>query len=266
MLRQLVERTSRLEGLPHPGKGTCRARRRSRNPRLSLLLVAMVALLVSPGASYARKKKKQKQVSFQQSLLDYERQAQEGVANAAHTTGSLWNPNGPLADLAKDDKAYRVGDILTIDVIEQTSSAATGNVKTSRSFSASSGITALMGEIGSSAGIANLFSPTSNRALNGQAQTSSSYQFSTDLAATVVDVLPNRYLVVQATRSVAVDNEQQQVVVRGICRPTDIEPGDVIPSTALADLSVQVIGKGIITDETAPPNKIIRLILKIVGF
>jgi flagellar L-ring protein FlgH len=228
--------------------------------------LSLILLLLSPGSTFARKKKKQKQETFQQSLLEYERQAQEGVANTGYTTGSIWNPAGPLAELARDDKAYRVGDILNIDVIEQTSSAATGNVKTSRSFSASSGISALMGEIGSSAGLANLFSPTSNRALNGQAQTSDSYQFSTNLAATVVDVLPNRYLVVQATRSVEVDNEQQQVVVRGICRPTDIQPGNVIPSTSLADLSVQVIGKGIITDETAPPNKLIRFILKIVGF
>ena len=226
--------------------------------------VAAGLMLLSPGLGYARKKKKK--VTFQQSLAEYVRDAQQGVQNTAPTPGSLWNPNGRFSELPRDDKAYRLGDILTIDIIEQTTAQTTGNVKTSRSFNASSGITSLMGQLGPSAGLANLFSPFSTRALNGQAQTASTSQLSTNLAATVVDVLPNDYLVLQATRTVEVDNQTQQVILRGIARPSDINSGNVIPSTALADLSVQIIGKGVVTNDTSPPNKIVRAILKIVGF
>lgn len=226
----------------------------------------LILVLIVPGGAYARKKKKDQPVTFQQSLYEYIRQAQEGVANTGQTPGSIWNPNGAFSRLPRDDKAYRLGDILTINIIEQTTAQTTGNVKASRTFSASSGISALFGQIGPTAGLQNIFSPNSSRALNGQAQTQSSSLLTTAVAASVVAVLPNDYLVVQATRTVEVDNQLQQVILRGIARPSDIGPGNSIPSTSLADLSVQVAGKGVITDNTRPPNKVIRAILRVVGF
>lgn len=227
----------------------------------------IIVALAAPAACYARKKKdKKRPVTFQQSLSEYMQQAEQGMANPAPTTGSIWNPNGPLAQLPRDDKAFRLGDMLTINIIEQTTSQTSGQVKAGRTFSASSGISALMGQIGPTAGLQNLFSPNSTKALNGQAQTQSSSLLTTALAATVVGVLPNNYLVVQAMRTVEVDNQEQQVILRGIARPSDIGPDNSIASTSLADLSVQVTGKGVISDNTRPPNKIVRAILRVVGF
>lgn len=233
---------------------------------IAALFLALLLAISAPG--YARKKSKKQQtpVTFQQSLDEYVREARLAVSNPAPTTGSIWNPNGPYAELPRDDKAHMLGDMVTINIIEQTTAQSSGNVKTSRTFNASSGISALFGQIGPAAGINNIFSPNSARALNGQAQTQSSSSLATSLAATVVGVLPNNYLVVQATRTVEVDNEQQQVVLRGIARPSDIGPDNSIPSTSLADLSVQVIGRGVITDDTRPPNKVVRAILRVVGF
>lgn len=233
---------------------------------MRMIVFGIALLLISPGWTYARKKKKAPPVTFQQSLNEYMQQAQQAISNPAPTTGSIWNPNGPLAELPRDDKAFHLGDILTINIIEQTTAQTSGNVKTSRTFNANSGISALMGQIGPAAGINNLFSPNSSRALNGQAQTASTSLLTTALAATVVGVLPNDYLVVQATRTVAVDGQQQQVILRGIARPHDVAPNNSIPSTSLADLSVQITGKGVITDDTRPPNKIVRAILRVVGF
>ncbi|MGH9396958.1 MAG: flagellar basal body L-ring protein FlgH [Terriglobia bacterium] len=231
-----------------------------------LMVSWMILTLLAPGISYARKKKKPAPVTFQESLNEYIREAQQGVSNPLPTTGSLWNSNGPLAQLPRDDKAFRLGDILTINIIEQTTAQSSGNVKAGRTFNASSGISAFFGQIGPTAGLQNLFSPNSTKTLNGQAQTQSSSLLTTALAASVVGVLPNNYLVVQATRTVEVDNQQQQVILRGVARPSDIGPDNSIPSTSLADLSVQVTGKGVISDNTRPPNFVIRAILRVVGF
>jgi flagellar L-ring protein precursor FlgH len=234
---------------------------------MRLVVPWIMLLLIAPQWTYARKKKKNTPVvTFQQSLYQYIRDAQQGVTNTAATTGSIWNSNGQLAQLARDDKAYRLGDVVTIDIIEQTSATTTGDVKASRTFSASSGISSLFGVIGPAAGLQNIFSPNSTKTLNGQAQTDSTSALSTNVAATVVAVLPNNYLVVQATRTVEVDNQQQQVILRGIARPSDISSANAIPSTALADLTVQVSGKGVISDNVRPPNIIIRAILRVVGF
>ncbi|HEX5483633.1 MAG TPA: flagellar basal body L-ring protein FlgH [Terriglobia bacterium] len=235
--------------------------------RCLIVLLPIFLLLIAPGGALAKKKKKENAaVLYQQSLNAYIRQAQKGVANTVPTVGSIYNPNGAFSKLPRDDKAYRLGDILTINIIEQTTAQSTGNVKSARTFSASSGISALFGELGPTNRLQSLFSPNSQNALAGQAQTGSSSLLTTALAATIVGVLPNDYLVIQATRAVMVDNQRQEVILRGIARPTDIGPDNAIPSTALADLSVEVVGKGIITDETRPPNRIIRAILRIIGF
>ena len=239
-------------------------RSRGNNSKRWLIFAGAALFLLAPSGTFARKKAKQ--VSFQQSLAEYIRQAEQGVANTGPTAGSIWNPNGAFARLPRDDKAYRLGDILTINIIEQTTAQATGTVKSSRDFSASSSISALLGQIGPTSGLQNIFSPNSTSALNGQAQTASTSSLATSLAATVVAVLPNNYMVVQAMRTVKVDNQLQQVILRGIVRPSDIGPDNSIPSTALADLNVQVDGKGVINDGTRPPNRLIRAILRVVGF
>ena len=239
-------------------------RRRRKSFKRWLILSGTGLCLMAPGWVFARQKPKQ--ITFQQSLAEYIRQARQGVANPAPTTGSIWNPNGPLAQLPRDDKAYRLGDILTINIIEETTAQSTGTVKSSRDFSASSSIGALFGQIGPTSGLQNIFSPSSSKALNGQAQTASTSSLTTSLAATVVAVLPNNYMVVQAMRTVKMDNQLQQVILRGVVRPSDIAPDNSVPSTALADLSVRVIGKGVINDSTRPPNWLVREFLKIVGF
>lgn len=241
--------------------------RSHRNVSKWLLIADGIAFLaLVPNGVYARNNKKTKQISYQQSLREYIRQAEQGVANTAQTEGSIWNPNGAFAQLPRDDKAHRLGDILTINIVEQTTAQATGTVKSSRDFAASSSISALMGEIGPTSGLQNIFSPNSSKSLNGQAQTASTSSLSTSLAATVVDVLPNNYMVVQAIRTVNVDNQMQQVILRGIVRPSDIGPDNAVPSTALADLSVVINGKGVISDNTRRPNALVRAILRIVGF
>ena len=229
-----------------------------------LFVPGMALILLIPGVSSA--KKEPKAVPYQQSLQEYIHQAEMGVANTQPTAGSLWNPNGAFAQLPRDDKAHRLGDILTINIIEQTTAQASGTVKASRDFSASSSVSALMGQIGPTSGWQNIFSPSSSNALSGQAQTASTSSLSTSVAATVVDVLPNSYLVVQAIRTLKVDNQEQQVVLRGIVRPSDISPDNSVPSTALADLSVTVNGKGVISDSTRRPNALVRAILRITGF
>src|SRR5579875_1568914 len=239
-------------------------RSRGRHSTSWRFVPGMALLLLIPGHSFA--KKKPQEVSYEQSLQEYVRQAEQGVANPQPTVGSIWNPNGVFAQLPRDDKAHRPGDILTINIIEQTTAQASGTVKASRDFSASSSVSALMGQIGPTSGWQNIFSPSSSNALSGQAQTASTSSLSTSVAATVVDVLPNSYLVVQAIRTLKVDNQEQQVVLRGIVRPSDISPDNSVPSTALADLSVTVNGKGVISDSTRRPNVLVRAILRLTGF
>src|SRR5579883_256831 len=83
------------------------------------------------------------------SLAEYLRQLppQSEQSDAPSGPGSLWRDQGALAGLARDYKAHRVGDPVTILVVESLQSSNTGNVASDRSFHASSGINALAGRV-----------------------------------------------------------------------------------------------------------------------
>src|SRR5579883_3110673 len=109
------------------------------------------------------------------SLAEYLRQLppQSEQSDAPSGPGSLWRDQGALAGLARDYKAHRVGDPVTILVVESLQSSNTGNVASDRSFHASSGINALAGRV-KTGGVENLFSPTSSQSLAGKAQSTTS--------------------------------------------------------------------------------------------
>jgi flagellar L-ring protein FlgH len=235
----------------------------------ALAACALTAAILPPVAAAKKSTQQDKsksEAAYDQALDDYIRKASAANPNTPTTLGSLWTTGGTLSNMARDDKASQVGDLITIDILESTTASASGTDKASRAFSASSGITAALGAIKPTSKIANLFSPNSQDSLNGAATTASSHSLSTELAGSVVKVLPNGYLVIQAARDVYVDNQRQHVTVRGVVRPSDLAPDNSVPSTAVANLQVEVEGKGVISDETRPPNAVTRFLMKLVSF
>jgi flagellar L-ring protein precursor FlgH len=115
-------------------------------------------------------------------------------------------------------------------------------------------------------GLQNIFSPQSSQALNGQAQTASVSSFVASLAAQVVSVLPNGFLVVEAVRQMEMNNQRQTLLVRGVVRPSDITVDNTVLSSQVNNLEVKLNGKGVLSDGVRPPNKLVRAILKLVGF
>jgi flagellar L-ring protein precursor FlgH len=228
---------------------------------LRVSVVMAICLLALPASGIGFKKKGQPKQDY---LADYIQRV-KAVTASTPTTGSFWTPQSPYSDLASDYKARNINDLIVIQVVESTTAAEDGAVKSARTFSASSGISAF-GTPGPTAGIQNIFSPNSSRTLNGQAQTSSDATLTTSLSGRVVDVLPNGFLVIEAERQMFMNNQHQTVVIHGVVRPGDIGPNNAVPSTSISNLEVELKGRGVISDGVAPPNALVRLILKIVGF
>lgn len=227
--------------------------------RNCLLLVFSAAFMVP--TSLAKKRDAENK-----SLAEYVSRAEvSSQALYAPTAGSLWTDSGRLADMATDYKARHVGDLLRILIVQDTTATNTANVGTDRSFKASSGIDALGGHI-SNSGVQNLFSPRSSQTLQGKAQASSKSTLRTTLTGTVVAMLSSGALVVQAERSLTMNNERQTVILRGIVRSADIGPDNSVLSNELGNLELELKGKGVISDGTRPPNFITRILLRILGF
>jgi flagellar L-ring protein precursor FlgH len=183
----------------------------------------------------------------------------------SRSLGSLWSPDGVLSDTSTDYKARSLHDTVVVLVSVQTTAAQSGNVNSARNFSTNSAISGLVGAL-STHGVNPLLTAQSSTALKGQGQTSSNTTFTTSLAGEVIAVLPNGNLVVEAHRQIFMNNQHEEVVVRGVARPGDITPNNVVASAALTDLEIEMKGKGIISDSVRPPNPLTRAVLWLFGF
>jgi flagellar L-ring protein precursor FlgH len=183
-----------------------------------------------------------------------------------HTTGSLWSDQGILSDMSKDYKAHKVNDIVMIRILEKTDATSTGQVKTSRQFAANASITNIAGRLSAANNLQKLLNANSSNSLNGQGASTSNTVFTTVLAGRVIQVLPNGNMVIEATRDVDINNERTTAIVHGLVRPGDVAADNSVLSSSISDLRLQLKGKGVVTDSTRPPNKIVRLVLRVLGF
>jgi len=147
----------------------------------------------------------------------------------------------------------------------QTSAAQSGDVNSQRTFQTASAITGLAGQI-NTAGLNPLLNANSATTLKGAGSTDSSTTFQTSMTAQVVAVLPSGNLVVEAQRKIFMNNQHEDVTIRGVVRPKDIGPSNTVPSAALSNLEIEMKGKGIIADSTRPPNRLMKALLWLVGF
>jgi flagellar L-ring protein FlgH len=237
---------------------------RKNSKKLKRIAVCLaVVILAAPGAGARPKDKKTPQ---RDALADYIQRVTSAAPVAAGTTlGSLWVDNGRLANMVADYKASRVGDLVTVSIAQNLSSTSTGNVATSRNFSASSGITALPGKL-KTAGITNLFSPTSAQALAGKGQATTTTALTTTLTGRVVALLPSGTLVIEAERQIMMNDQRETVILRGLVRPGDMDATNTVSSNRVGDLEVEVKGKGVISESTRPPNVIMKWILRVLNF
>jgi flagellar L-ring protein precursor FlgH len=72
------------------------------------------------------------------------------------------------------------------------------------------------------------------------------------MTAQVIQVLPNRRLVIEGHTQVRVNNENQVIKVQGIIRIEDIDTTNTILSTSIAEAKIELSGEGIVSDKQRP--------------
>jgi flagellar L-ring protein precursor FlgH len=223
---------------------------------------AIYGLLLLATLTAAKTPKPAIQQSSLQQFVDRVRGPQ---AAPTFSTGSLFPlSGGSLTDLAADTKARGLNDIVVIRIVENTLAHASGSVAAQRTYGANSAITGVGGQ--NLPYLNPLLALDSNSNLKGAGTANSQSQLLTSAAGRVVAVLPNGYLVVEAERQVAFNQQSQTLILRGLVRPVDINPDNSVLSTALSDLEIELKGKGVVSDATRQPNLFLRWLWKIVGF
>lgn len=142
--------------------------------------------------------------------------------------------------LTADRRAQRIGDVITVLVVENSSAAATAGTKTDKTNAASIGITSLDKQ--RNFGI----SPTEN--FDGSGSIARTGRLLAQLSVTVVAIDPNGDLVVKGNQNLEINGEKQAITLEGKVRPSDISDSNTIPSTRIANAKITYIGDGILAE------------------
>lgn len=166
-------------------------------------------------------------------------QKEEEIALYDFSGPSVDQPRG-LISLYADHKARRVGDIVTIIVLESSKASKSAATKTSKRSDSSGSLNDLFGlgnlplKMGADAG----------SDYSGSGSTTRSGSMEAKISAFVKQVLPNGNLVLEGTRKVAVNDDVQVIMVSGIVRPQDIRADNSVLSIYLADAQIKYLGEG----------------------
>jgi flagellar L-ring protein FlgH len=232
---------------------------------LSLRFMSLVAAAALASSASPRIKK---QKAPQASALDrYIEEAMRGANQpGGGSPGSLWSPGAPLVDLTRELRASRVDDMVTIVVAENASAVAKGATKSARASSASASVDALGGKVRPGGLWANLANTSGKSALDGSASTTRNMVLTATLTARVTHVLPNGFLVVEGSKDVQINSERQTIMVRGVVRPTDLSPTNLVRSDHLGQMEIRLNGKGVVGDAIRRPFILYRLLMGLLPF
>jgi flagellar L-ring protein precursor FlgH len=170
---------------------------------------------------------------------DYPRITVQRAVLPSGVNGAIYN-RGMDMTLFEDIKARRIGDILTVFLVEETSGQKSSDNNLSQSAAIAIGAPTLGGVAypDVSAGM------NSNSNVTGESGSSQSNSLNGSIAVTVVDVLPGGNLLVQGEKWIQINQGKEYIRLHGIIRQRDVAPNNTILSTQVADARIEYSSSG----------------------
>lgn len=181
-------------------------------------------------------------------------------------SNSLWQTGSKA--FFKDQRANKVGDILTvsIDMDQEQKIEMTPSITQQSNLAA--GLTNLYGmrlrtfavkpptttgqDVGAN-GANNLLKADSNPSLNGSGSYTVKDKLKFNMAATVIQILPNGSMVIEGRQELGLVNEVREIYMTGVIRREDISSSNTITTPKIAQLRIGYRGRGDLTDNMNGP-------------
>jgi len=178
-------------------------------------------------------------------------------AEQAAPSGSIYASTGLV--LFEDQRPRRVGDVLTVRLVESTNATKSASTNTKKQDSVSIANPSLFGtNVQWNAWQRSPFANRTNLGLGatldssqdfkGDAGSSQKNSLSGSVTVTVAEVLPNGNLLVRGEKLIAINQGHEYVRLSGIVRPADVQPDNSVLSTQVADAQISYGGKGALAD------------------
>lgn len=197
-------------------------------------------------------------IGYPAALVPQNQQVLAPQQNQPASANSLWRVGARA--FFNDQRAGKVGDILTVQIEIDDSAKVSNATDRSRSTDSSGGVTNFFG-LESSLGkvLPGGFDPANAVTYGGQFSGTGSgsvtrkEQISLTVAALVSQVLPNGNLIIQGRQEVRTNGELRELTVAGIVRPEDISSTNTIKHTQIAEARISYGGRGDISRMNKAP-------------
>ncbi len=170
---------------------------------------------------------------------------------------SLWRPGAKA--FFKDQRAARVGDILTVTVAIDEEADITNTTTRKRTSSEDLGLDQLFGYqltlddiLPTGVNNADLLDVDAASSAVGNGAVDRAEDITFTIAAVVTQVLPNGNLVIEGRQEMRVNFEVRELIVAGVIRPEDISNANTIAHTQIAEARISYGGRGQLTDVQQP--------------
>lgn len=168
------------------------------------------------------------------------------------SAGSLYKGN--YSNLFSDTKAFSVGDVITIKVMEQLKGQGSSNTQTQEKsdMNLSAPSPTLLGKPVVNKNPILGMKESSSDNYQGKSSTDRSARLIATISARVTKVYPNGNLFIVGKKVVRVNDDYQVLLISGIVRPTDIMQDNSIDSSRISDMYVEYNGEGYMADSSKP--------------
>jgi len=174
------------------------------------------------------------------------------------TSSSLWKESRAGNDLFRDFRAWQPMDLITISIDEKSEGKKDADTEVKQKTSIELAISKLFG-LENRAKAANdgpksgldptaLVSASTQNDFKGEGSTNRKDSLTGKISAMVVEVLPSGILRIEGQKIIAVNSEEQVMVVSGLVRQRDINSDNDVKSSKIANMRIDYFGKGTVDD------------------
>ncbi|MBI5700664.1 flagellar basal body L-ring protein FlgH [Candidatus Saganbacteria bacterium] len=163
---------------------------------------------------------------------------------------SLWNKNS--SSPYSPEKGYKVGDIITIIILESTNAQQKAGTDTNVKDDLGIKLTHTLQRLTPLVGTSNDIAFGNSNKYSGAGSTQRASSVTSKIASTVTEVLDSGNLRVEGHRTLDINDESQEIYISGVVRSKDISGSNTIFSYQVADAQVSIKGTGVIQEAESP--------------
>ena len=160
--------------------------------------------------------------------------------------------DGMTVALFEDTTARRVGDIITIKLVEKASAKSSSNTKAEKKQNVDMPPPKIAGgDVTHNNQKVLETKVKAGRDFTGNGNSDESHEFTAMITVSVAKVLPNGYLRVRGEKLIVLNQSEEFIRFAGIVRPQDIDKSNTVESSKVADVKISYAGRGVLSSSNA---------------